>query len=600
MRNKKLLPLSIGVIIIFFSCKKNTLDVSPIGLVDQSLIANQKGVEGLLIAAYSMLDGFALENYSGGISNYFGSGSNWIYGSICGTEAYKGSYDGDQNVVITTLETFTATSKNDALTSKWAAAYAGVQRSNEVLRLIAKATDIDSADRRRIAAEARFLRGFFHFEAIKVFGNVPYVDESVTYAAGNYYLSNDTLIWPAIERDFRFAKDNLPGKMIAIGRVNKYSAEAFLAKACLFQRKYAEAKPLLEDLINNGVTAGGIPYGLRNLYADNFNPQTKNSEEAVFSVQVSVNDGSGGWNGNIGDILNFPGAADAPGQCCGFFQPSQYLVNHFKTDSEKGLPDLDHFNEADVKNDHGISSSDPFIAETGTLDPRLDWTVGRRGIPYLDWRLHPGNDWIREDSTYGPYSPIKNVYKKSQKGHFSDPNFWTAGSTANNINLVRFADILLWAAEVEVEIGSPGQAEIYVNRIRNRMADHHEGWVHSYLDDNNPEAGFYPDDAHLAANYFIKPYPEGYFSSHGQDFARKAVHYERMLELAMEGHRFFDLVRWGIADIEINNYLQHEKRKYFVGVHFKNFNKIFPIPQMQIDLSAGPDGIKKLKQNPGY
>ena len=599
MRNKKLLPLSIGVIIIFFSCKKTTLDVPPIGLVDQSLIANDKGVEGLLIAAYSMLDGFSLVN-SEAAYHFYGSGSNWIYGSICGTEAYKGSTPEDQSDVITPLETFTATSKNDGLASKWAAAYAGVQRANEVLRVMAKATDIDSADRRRIAAEARFLRGFFHFEAIKVFGNVPYVDESVTYAAGNYYLSNDTLIWPAIERDFRFAKDNLPGKMIAVGRVNKYSAEAFLAKACLFQRKYTEAKPLLEDLINNGVTAGGIPYGLRNLYADNFNPQTKNNEEAVFSVQVSVNDGSNGFNGNIGDILNFPNGI---GGCCGFFQPSQYLVNHFKTDSVTGLPDLDHFNEIDIKNDEGILTSDPFTPETGTLDPRLDWTVGRRSIPYLDWGLDLGGvEWVRDYHvfTYGPYSPIKNVYKKSQKGHFSDPNFWTAGSTANNINLVRFADILLWAAEVEVEIGSPGQAEIYVNRIRNRMADHHEGWVHSYLDDNNPEAGFYPDDAHLAANYFIKPYPEGYFSSHGQDFARKAVHYERMLELAMEGHRFFDLVRWGIADTEINNYLQHEKRSYFAGVHFRKFNEIFPIPQMQIDLSPGPDGIKKLKQNPGY
>ena len=111
--------------------------------------------------------------------------------------------------------------------------------------------------------------------------------------------------------------------------------------------------------------------------------------QSIFSVQVSVNDGSGGLNGNSGDVLNFP---FIPGQndCCGFFSPSQYLVNHFKTDSRTGLPDLDHFNDNDVKHDNGLLSSQPFTPYNGTLDPRLDWTVGRRGIPYLDWGNHPG------------------------------------------------------------------------------------------------------------------------------------------------------------------------------------------------------------------
>ena len=201
---------------------------------------------------------------------------------------------------------------------------------------------------------------------------------------------------------------------------------------------------------------------------------------------------------------------------------------------------------------------DSFTPYPGSLDPRLDWTVGRRGIPYLDWGIDPGADfWVRDQKTYGPYSPKKNVYAKSQQVSFTDAGW--SNFVANNINLIRFADVLLWAAEVEIEIGSPDEAEKYVNRVRNRMADHHEYWVHKYLDDNNPEGGFYTDDAHLAANYFVKPYPDGYFESHGKEYARKAVRYERMLEFGMEGQRFFDLVRWGIADTEINAYIEKKK-----------------------------------------
>jgi hypothetical protein len=317
---------------------------------------------------------------------------------------------------------------------------------------------------------------------------------------------------------------------------------------------------------------------------------------------MSVNDHADGINGNVGDILNFPFGflyGQQPGLCCGFFMPSQYLVNHFKTSPVSGLPDLDNFNVQDVKNDQGLKSSDPFTPYDGTLDPRLDWTVGRRGIPYLDWGLHPGKSWIRVQEQNGPYSPKKNSYYKSQEGLLTENTGWTNGVTANNVNLIRYADVLLWAAEVETETGSLDKAQDYVNIIRSRAADPN-GWVHTYLDPNDPSKGFTNT---VAANYFIKEYPPGYFATKGQDYARRAIYYERMLELGMEGHRFFDLVRWGIADKEINAYFLKEKtlRTYLNSAVFtKNKNEYFPIPQTEIDLSAGADGVRKMKQNPGY
>ena len=584
---KNLLLLFVAAAIIF-ACNKKFLDKNPLGQLDASSLANKQGVEGLLIGAYSLLDGEGSSKSSTG-----SAGSNWEYGSICGSEAYTGSTSSDGGADFS-LEEFASTATDPNLASKWGTVYDGVQRCNDVLRIMKMATDISEDDQKRIAAEARFLRAHYHFEAKKMWNNVPDIDESVTYAAGNYHVANDQDIWPDIENDLRFAVDNLSESPYqgAVGRANKYTAMALLAKAYMFQQKYAEAKPLLDSIINSG------KYHLVN-YADNFNPATKNSSESVFAAQSSVNDGAGGLNGNIGDEYNFPGTGLGPGGCCGFFQPSQYLVNHFKTDSITGLPDLDNYNLIDVKSDTGLLSSDPFTPYTGTLDPRLDWTVGRRGIPYLDWGNMPGKDWIKDQNWGGPYLPIKNIYYNSQQGHLTDASYWGPLTTANNINLIRYADVILWAAEVEVEIGSLDKAEFYVNMIRNRAADS-TGWVHTYIDPNDPSKGFTNIPA---AHYFIKPYPEGYFSSEGQEFTRKAVRYERMLELAMEGQRFFDLVRWGIADVEINSYIQKEKnlRTYLNNAVFKKgCNEYFAIPQLQIDLSAGANGVPQMKQNPCY
>lgn len=572
--------------VITWSCSKSFLDRKPLGGLDATTLANKKGVEALLVGAYSVLDGFI---NGGGIflGGWESSGTNWVYGSVAGGDAHKGSDAGDQPD-INPIETFTATATNNYFRIKYNLTYEGVARSNSVLKQLAAATDVTDAERTRISAEARFLRGHYHFEAKKMYNKVPFVDENVT----DFNLKNDTDIWPLIEADLKFAYDNLPEIMSAKGRVNKWAAGAMYAKALMFQRKYADAKAVLDGIYTNGKNAQGQKYKLLDKFADNFNAATKNSTESVFAVQYSVNDGSnGGDNGGWGEVLNFP-YTGGPGTCCGFFQPSQDLVNSYQVDATTGLPDPANYNSKEVKNDQGLRSADPFTPETGTLDARLDWTVGRRGIPYLDWGKHPGYNWIRDQAYSGPYAPIKNTYYKSQEKVLTDATFWTSGVTANNYTLIRFSDVILWLAECEVEANNLEKARQLVNEVRARAA--------------NP-AGFVLDGAVPAANYKVGLYTTPWAS---QADARAAVRFERKLEFGMEGHRFFDLVRWQVAATELNRILDYNggvsnpainnKRPYMTQANFTaGKHEYFPIPQSAIDRSVS-GGVANMTQNPGY
>lgn len=570
--------------VVIYSCKKSFLDRQPVAALDEAALSNKRGVEALLIGAYALLDGTA----RGGqftIGGWESSGTNWVYGSVAGGEAHKGSDAGDQPD-INPIERYEATATNGYFNAKWLVVYEGIARVNNTLRVMAKATDITEADRKRIAGEGRFLRGHYHFEAKKMWNKVPYVDETIV-AAGpeSYRIPNNADIWPQIEADLRFAYENLPEVMDARGRVNKWAAGAMLGKALLFQKKFAEARTVLNDVYTNGKNAQGQRYALLERYQDNFNAATKNSTESVFAVQYSVNDGApDAANGGWGEVLNFP-YNGGPGGCCGFFQPSQYFVNAFQVDAN-GLPFLDNHNATEVKSDQGLTSSQPFTPETRPLDPRLDWTVGRRGIPFLDWGPHPGQAWIRDQPYSGPYAPKKNTYYQSQTGQLTDRSFWTSGVTANNYTLIRFSDVILMLAEAEAEAGSTERARELVNIVRARAANP-VSWV--TLNNGTP-----------AANYQLGLYPAASFAS--KEAALRAIRFERMLELGMEGHRFFDLVRWGVAAPVLNDYLRYSstqatnRRQYLAGAQFQaGVDEYFPIPQGQIDLNQGA-----LVQNPGY
>lgn len=591
MKNLKIVKIAFVVALAFGSnaCKDSFLEQPALGALSDAQLNTKAGVQNLLIGAYAALDG----NGVGAASAWDAAPDNWIYGSIAGGDAKKGS-DGADQPGINSIMIYSAGPSNGFFNSKWKAVYEGINRANTVLKLAPKiASGATPAEIKQFEAEARFLRGHYYFELKKMFNKVPWVDET-TEAPG--LVVNTADIWPNIEGDFKFAMDNLPATQSEVGRINKWAAATYLAKAYLYEKKFSEAKAMFDQVITQGVTSSGLKYGLMPKFQDNFDAAKKNMQESVFAIQMAANDGTNTIaNANQGGMLNFP--YNSPFRCCGFYQPSVDLANSFQTTAD-GLPMIDNYNSKTLKNDMGIDSDKPYSPDVTTpLDPRIDWTVGRRGIPFLDWGNHPGRSWIRDQTYAGPYSPKKNMYWQATQDIYSDQHSWAPG-TAQNVQVIRFADVLLMAAEAEVQAGSLDKAEAYVNMVRARAAKT-DSQVHTYVNVGDPLGGF---TKMPASNYKISEYPAGAFTAKGKDGALKAIYFERKIELAMEGHRFFDLSRWGVADVALNNYINFESSvtpDVRGGKFVKGVNEYFPIPQRQIDLST-KSGVSSLTQNPGY
>lgn len=542
---------------LMVSCKKEEGD-------DFSLNLDKTDIEQLVNKAYGYLQP---HEYS------FVDPNNMAFGSVSGGDARLESSAGDEGYSYQ-FDIFQVTAVNEDLIRKWEVGYEGIHHCNNSIDSIDRTVlsdEVDETLKTIKKAELRFLRGFFYFELAKVFGpEIPFYDENTPK---DQTPPVDHAVWQDIENDLEFAAGNLPGTWEAgeEGRANLWAAKAFLAKAKLFQAgsnavKYAEALTIFEEIIENGQTSKGDKYGLLTNFDDNFNVAFDNNAESVFAEQ-SILDGSG-KHGNFGYILAYPyddpyyvDAGDVPGGCCGFFSPTFSLVNSFKVDPA-GLPFLDgSYNDTDLHNDMGVEPDAAFEADAVTaLDPRLDWTVGRRGIPYLDWGLHPGKSWFRDQTYSGPYSPMKNVYRKNDPTELQD--YWGPGSGLN-VPLMRFADVLLMTAECYAQAGATqdlSKATQLVNQIRTRAENH-----------TVPGS---------VANYNIGLYPT--FSS--EEEAMQAIMFERKLELAMEGHRYFDLVRWGIAQEELEALIEHELAAgcgMYGTISGEILTSYFPIPAGQ-------------------
>ena len=564
----------ICLVIILPSCKRTFLDQSPQGQLTSSQLSTPDGVENALIGAYGLMNG----NINGTWGNYAPAPSQWLFGEVGADNAHKGSSSTDQ-AYMDEIEHHTVTTTNDNLSSTWKNYYEGIIRCNSTLSLLAQVQAGSGkklpADRATvIQGEAKMLRAHYYFLLYRLFVNIPWIDETTTTAQAAT-TKNDKDVLPNIVADLQFAVANLPDARPngEVGRSNKLVAQAYLGKVYLYQKKYTEALALFKTVIAAKPDLTTLPF------QNNFNISTENGPESIFAVQNVINSDGTGDNANVGDMLSGL-YGTAPVNCCGFSQPSVDLVNSFKV-TPAGLPFLDNSYRSNPYTSDmlltGTAKDNYKVDQTIAFDPRVDYTVGRRGVPFRDWGVMPGDAWIRDASYAGPFVGLKARVNLSElgSGTVSGANY----VTALNINIIRLSDVYLMAAECAAEGNDLGSALTWVNAVRARAAT----LPPVKLPDNTP-----------AAAYKVSPYPA--FTS--QDQARTAIRFERRLELAMEGHRFYDLVRWGIAKTAIESY------SAFEGQFLPNDKNItfdaskatyFPIPQGELDKSIGI-----LSQNKGY
>lgn len=573
MRQGYKIIMVVFVLGMVLGCSEDFLNRNPQGQLTDQQVSNTKAVEWTLIGAYGLMNG----NRDGTWGNYASAPSQWLFGEVAGGNAHKGSELADQAVMFD-IERHTAISVNEHLSTMWNNYYEGIIRCNSTLRSLRLVQESDGdrfSDERaaQIEAEARMLRGHYYFFLWRVFRNIPYIDETVSTVEAAQ-VPNNVDVLPMIEADFQFAVQNLTDEkpLGEVGRADRIAAKSYLGKVYLYQKKYAEALSLFKEVIDGKPNLEGLPF------LNNFNINTENGPEAIFVAQHAINPNGSGDNANVGDMLGGL-YGSAPANCCGFFNPSFDLVNSFRV-TATGLPMLDNsYRNNPYKSDFGLTGSAKTsyqIDRTLAIDPRLDYTVGRRGVPYKDWGLMPGDDWIRDPAFGGPFVGYKHMIHQSD---FAG-NTQAGGVnyvTGLDVNIIRLADVYLMAAECAAETGDLAYALARVNNVRVRAA-------------NIPAKTVGGTNA---AAYDVKPY----LAFATKEYALNAIRFERRLELALEGHRYFDLVRWGIAKETLESYSTFEGSLVaaYGGLTFSDRNTYFPIPQEQIDRSGGA-----LVQNSGY
>lgn len=564
MNSIKYIVLIIGLLLVA-SCS-DFLDEPAQGVLSEGQVNTDP--DPLVIAAYSWL----------GNDHYTAPNFLWTTGNLRAGDAHKGGNGpGDifiyhalnvYNLIIADMSSYPPdfTDHND---NKWTRMYTGINRCNAALRVLNEVNAAEYPLKEIRTGEMRLIRGHFYFDLKIHHKFIPYFDETVedVTTISNVDLTDQDL-WDKIAEDFRFAYNNLPESQPEAGRFNKWSAGAYLAKALLYQAyeqndqnqvtninsaKLQEVVDIVTAIENSGA------FSLTNDYAENFLHEFENNREAVFSIQRSIDDGSPDGRGSWSSALNYP--QDPAWGCCGFHVPTHSFVNSFKTGSD-GLPLFDSFDDANYE------------VAIDAVDPRLDHTVVSQGKPfkYDASFTHAGDAWARAPGIYGNFVAQKDLEHPDCVCRAANGPFTI---TSMNTPVIRYADVLLWKAEALIELNQLGEALTIINQIRERAANS-TGRL------NN------------ASIYNIGSYA-GFAS---QDEAREALRFERKLELGLEGHRFFDLVRWGIAKETLDAYLAVEstREQYLLEANFvQGRDEFMPIPQGQINLSGG-----LYQQNPGY
>jgi len=554
-------------VILMTSCKK-ALEVGPKGTLNEEQVATPAQAEGFVTAAYSQLG-------NDEINRAF---SMYQYGNVRADDAYKGGGGISDGDVFHAMETFVSSRPDQwNYDGMWFNIYVGIRRANEGIRVLNKFSEAEYPLVKTRLGELRFLRGYWYLMLENLFKNIPYIDDTVPSEqykfVKNNALTRDQIL-DKIAGDFQAAADALPATQPQIGRANKYAAYSYLAKTRLFQA-YEQNATHAVTVINphrlqevvaaaDQVLASG--YTLQADFANNFTSGAfENGVEAIMSVQFSSNDGAGRGRVNFGDMLTVPQGIG----CCDFQKPSQTLMNSFRTTAE-GIPLFDNFNQQNV--DFSVN----------TVDPRVDHTISRPGAP---WKYNPAKvvaaSWSRNIPIYGTYNSMKENVSPDCDCFINIAPFF--GNTKARI-MIRLADVMLFKAEALIELGRQSEALPLINAIRDRAARSTSKLV---MANGQP-----------TSKYNVKPYVPGINIIWDQNNARKALRFERRLEMALEGERFFDLMRWGVTDQVINAFFETEKgtRSIYQNARFtKGRDEFLPIPQNQIFFSEN-----SYIQNPNY
>lgn len=548
------------------------------------------------VQAYNAPDSLVNAAYAGLGDDWYTYPFNlWPYGNVASDDAYKGGGNTGDVGGYHHFEVWNSlTSTPGEMDELWYRFYCQISRCNRALIALEKNGDKLGADvKNRRIAEVRFLRANHYYKLIQVFRKVSWIDEEVVLNSSHEQTRNDVLsyeeLMDKVIADFQFAYDNLPVQRPGENaRAHKTAAAAYLAKVYLTLAygdgyestngvgKGAHWKEYLEKVDKLTAEVAASSFGYLEDYGDIFLPEYKNSKESIFAVQHSDknDDHTTFGRANWSNLLN--GCYGIWSKGHDFHKPSQNLVNAFKT--KDGLPMFNDFN----KDHNALVKRGQFNGQK--YDPRLFHTVGMPSWPYKYEEQYTLSKELnsRTPSDYGYYTSMKECPQRSKGETFDDP--WQA--FAMNDYILRYTDVMLMRAEALVELNRGAEALTIVNAIRHRAATS----VKKHID---------------YANEFceINEYPLGAFDN--QEYARQAVRWERRLELAMEGHRFFDLRRWGVASKVLNEFFAKEYQskyddqeyvKYYEGAHFTaEKNEFWPVPFNQLHYVPG-----LYTQNKGY
>ncbi len=485
------------------ACKKDFLELNPIGTkLESNFYKTEKEVFEGIVAVYDVLQ--------------WGGTNGWTMKlgllDAASDDCLAGGSDASDQPSWVAWDKFTLDPNLGPQRGLWNKNYTGIYRANLILEKM-QASDISGltdTKKARYIAEVKFLRAYFYFDLLRFFGNIPLIIN--TLGADQIYKQTQTTpdkIYAQIEKDLNeaIAETNLPQTVVPdeLGRVTKGAAQAMLGKVILFQNnttRMGEAATLFEDVITSGI------YLLEANYGDIFKPTNKFGVESVFEV-VHSNVQRGGWE-------NFINGTEG-----------NYNVQFF------GMRD---FNGSTYANGWGFCPVTDSLVNFMRTDPRFQHTV-IDGKSLKSQGANYAAGYQNTDYFIKKYTPLQ-----STKAVVGEP----ALNWGYNIKEIRFADVLLMAAESFARAGNDAKAKTYLNRVRSRVG----------LQATNSAGTALLDD----------------------------IYKERRLEFATEGLRFWDLVRTNRAASALGNqgFLQ-------------NKNEFLPIPQQEIDITQG-----LIKQNNGY